>query len=199
MEWSIVWWNAMQWHGVVWCGWWAEDLYDKISARLPVKPKRNGLQYGIPFQKCSTYRVVLFRLIVFGIPLDCAVFRLMFDCMVFRLIVWQKQASAIICCLITDPSVRLLRLLLSGNPRLDRKVVRLQREFRSISTTKFTDPKTGAVTYSYKMGKVRTGRGPRTTGPPELQHVFSFLPFRPVGDPCGQTAWQNKYIGNKKN
>ncbi|CAM9842968.1 unnamed protein product [Pylaiella littoralis] len=43
---------------------------------------------------------------------------------------------------------------LTGNPRLDRKVVRLQREFRSISTTKFTDPKTRAVTYSYKMGKV---------------------------------------------
>ncbi|CAM9186272.1 unnamed protein product, partial [Ectocarpus fasciculatus] len=43
---------------------------------------------------------------------------------------------------------------LTGNARLDRKVVRLQREFRSISTTKSTNPKTGAVTYSYKMGKV---------------------------------------------
>ncbi|CAM9175845.1 unnamed protein product [Hapterophycus canaliculatus] len=43
---------------------------------------------------------------------------------------------------------------LTGNPRLDGKVVRLQREFRSISTTKSTDPKTKAVTYSYKMGKV---------------------------------------------
>lgn len=46
-------------------------------------------------------------------------------------------------------------LPLLGNPRLDGKVVRLQREFRSISTTKFTDPKTKAATYSYKMGKVR--------------------------------------------
>lgn len=43
-----------------------------------------------------------------------------------------------------------------GNPRLDGKVVRLQREFRSISTTKSTDPRTGAITYSYKMGKVPT-------------------------------------------
>eukprot|EP00903_Cladosiphon_okamuranus_P013950 g12974.t1 len=43
---------------------------------------------------------------------------------------------------------------LTGNPRLDAKVVRLQREFRSISTTKSTNPSTGAITYSYKMGKV---------------------------------------------
>lgn len=34
-------------------------------------------------------------------------------------------------------------------------MVRLQREFRSISTTKSTNPRTGAITYSYKMGKVR--------------------------------------------
>eukprot|EP00904_Undaria_pinnatifida_P002651 jgi/Undpi1/12387/HiC_scaffold_5.g02059.m1 len=43
---------------------------------------------------------------------------------------------------------------LTGNNKLDGKVVRLQREFRSISTTKFTNPKTGTITYSYKMGKV---------------------------------------------
>ena len=41
-----------------------------------------------------------------------------------------------------------------GNTRLDGKVVRLQREFRDISTTKYKHPKTGAITYSYKMGKV---------------------------------------------
>ncbi|CAM9910415.1 unnamed protein product, partial [Ascophyllum nodosum] len=43
---------------------------------------------------------------------------------------------------------------LTGNTRLDGKVVRLQREFRDISTTKYKHPKTGAITYSYKMGKI---------------------------------------------
>lgn len=44
----------------------------------------------------------------------------------------------------------------SGNARLDGKVVHLQREFRSISTTKCTNRETGTITYSYKKGKVRS-------------------------------------------
>lgn len=44
--------------------------------------------------------------------------------------------------------------VIPGNARFYEKVMRLQREFRSISTAKFTNRKTGAVTYSYRMGKV---------------------------------------------
>ncbi|CAM9546042.1 unnamed protein product, partial [Phaeothamnion confervicola] len=42
---------------------------------------------------------------------------------------------------------------LTGDARLDRKICALQKEFRRISQVKATDPETGAVTYSYKMGK----------------------------------------------
>lgn len=80
-----------------------------------------------------------------------------------------------------------------GNPRLDAKVVRLQREFRSISTTKSTNPRTGAITYSYKMGKVLAERNSREF---ETKYIDSGARAKEQTDRTSRTRAHGPPVGN---